>query len=175
MTETMRERQETIDAVIARYSVLPDGADADEFYMRAALELAGVAARYGDVPVGCVIVHDDEIAAADCNGREAFRDASYHAETAAIRAACAKLGGWRLTRCTLYVTLEPCPMCAGAIWCARVPRVVVGAKDAKAGAVGSVLNLNSYPLNHKFEVTFGVLERECRGVLTEFFKMRRKK
>lgn len=174
MTETIRERQAAIDGIIARYAG-DAGENADEFYMRAALELADVAARYGDVPVGCVIVRDGGIVSADCNGREVFRDASYHAETAAIRAACAKLGGWRLTQCTLYVTLEPCPMCAGAIWCARVPRVVVGAKDAKAGAAGSVMNLNSYPLNHKFAVTFGILEKECRDVLAEFFKKKRKK
>ncbi len=165
------KRSEEIAEIVKRYS----GGGGNEFYMRAALELAETAARYGDVPVGCVIVRDGEILAADCNGREVFRDAAYHAETAAISAACRKLGGWRLTRCTLYVTLEPCPMCAGAIWCARVPRVVVGAKDAKAGAAGSVLNLNSYPLNHKFEVQFGVLERECRQVLTKFFCDRRRK
>ena len=149
MTENERlaERVRDIEEITARYAAEPDG-NVDEYYMRAALELAALAARYGDVPVGCVIVRDGKIVAADCNGREAFHDASYHAETAAIRSACRILGGWRLTRCTLYVTLEPCPMCAGAIWCARVPRIVVGAKDAKAGAAGSVLNLNSYPLNH---------------------------
>ncbi len=177
--EQVQERARAIDGIVSRYAGYAGDAgntsEADEYYMRAALELAELAARYGDVPVGCVIVRDGKIVAADCNGREVFRDASYHAETAAVSAACRKLGGWRLTRSTLYVTLEPCPMCAGAIWCARVPRVVVGAKDAKAGAAGSVLNLNAYPLNHKFEVTFGVLEKECRSVLTEFFKMRRKK
>ncbi len=171
----MTTRQTKIDEIIARYAVVPDGSCADEWYMRASLDLAKVAAEDGDVPVGCVIVRDGNIIAADCNGREAFRDATYHAETAAIRAACETLGGWRLTRCTLYVTLEPCPMCAGAIWCARVPRVVIGAKDAKAGATGSVLNLNAYPLNHKFEVKSGVLERECRDVLSEFFAGRRRK
>ena len=172
--EQIGERARAMEEITARYSG-DAGENPDEFYMRAALELAELAARYGDVPVGCVIVRDGAILAADCNGREVFRDAAYHAETAAVSAACRKLGGWRLTRCTLYVTLEPCPMCAGAIWCARVPRVVIGAKDAKAGAAGSVLNLNAYPLNHKFDVTFGVLERECRRVLTEFFRMRRKK
>ncbi len=174
--ERIEERARAIAEIVTRYGNAEDaGEDTDEFYMRAALELAELAARYGDVPVGCVIVRDGKIVAADCNGREVFHDASYHAETAAVSEACRKLGGWRLTRCTLYVTLEPCPMCAGAIWCARVPRVVCGAKDAKAGAAGSVLNLNSYPLNHKFDVTFGILEKECRGVLTEFFKARRKK
>lgn len=174
--EIIEERARAVAEITARYGCGPDaGEDADVYYMRAALELAEVAARYGDVPVGCVIVRDGEIVAADCNGREVFHDALYHAESAAVSAACRKLGGWRLTRSTLYVTLEPCPMCAGAIWCARVPRVVCGAKDAKAGAAGSVLNMNSYPLNHKFDVTFGVLEKECRGVLTEFFRARRKK
>ena len=173
----IEERARAIEDITARYAVCTaePGADTDAFYMRAAVELAELAAGYGDVPVGCVIVRDGEIVAADCNGREVFRDAAYHAETAAVSAACRKLGGWRLTRCTLYVTLEPCPMCAGAVWCARVPRVVVGAKDAKAGAAGSVLNLNAYPLNHKFDVTFGVLEKECRGDLTEFFQARRRK
>ena len=170
--EQLAERTRAIAEITARYAVEPDG-NIDEYYMRAALELAELAARYGDVPVGCVIVRDGKIVAADCNGREVFHDASYHAETAAIRTACQILGGWRLTRCTLYVTLEPCPMCAGAIWCARVPRVVVGAKDAKAGATGSVLNLNAYPLNHKFDVISGVLENECRAVMRDFFEKRR--
>ena len=162
----IEERARAIEDITARYAVCTaeTGADTDAFYMRAAVELAELAAGYGDVPVGCVIVRDGKIIAADCNGREVFRDAAYHAETAAVSAACRKLGGWRLTRCTLYVTLEPCPMCAGAVWCARVPRVVVGAKD-----------LTAYPLNHKFDVTFGVLEKECRGVLTEFFQARRRK
>ena len=172
--EPLAERARAIREITAKYAAEPTE-NVDEYYMHAALELAELAAQYGDVPVGCVIVRDGTIIAADCNGREVFRDASYHAETAAISQACRKLGGWRLTRCTLYVTLEPCPMCAGAIWCARVPRVVAGAKDAKAGATGSVLNLNAYPLNHKFEVTFGILENECRGVLADFFKNRRKK
>ena len=172
----IEERAHRIEEIVRRYGgPVPDnGTDKDEYYMRAALELAETAAEYGDVPVGCVIVRDGEIVAAECNGREVFHDALYHAETAAISAACRKLGGWRLTRCTLYVTLEPCPMCAGAIWCARVPRVVAGAKDAKAGAAGSVINVNAYPLNHKFEMKFGVLEKECRAVLTEFFQKRRK-
>ncbi|MGN1346448.1 MAG: nucleoside deaminase [Eubacteriales bacterium] len=176
MTETdLLRRTRERDEILARYSAPPDpGSDADVYYMRAALELAAMAARCGDVPVGCVIVRDGCVLAGDGNGREAFGDASYHAETAAIREACRRLGGWRLTRCSLYVTLEPCPMCAGAIWCARVPRVIVGAKDPKAGAVGSVLNVNSYPLNHKFSVTFGILEGECRGILSEFFRGRRK-
>ncbi len=145
----------------------------DEYFMSAALSLARLAASEGEVPVGCVITKDGEIISADYNGRETFRDAVYHAETAAISKACEKLGGWRLSGCTLYVTLEPCPMCAGAVWCARIPRVVIGAKDARAGALGSLINLNSYPLNHKPEVTFGVLEDECRMLMREFFLDRR--
>lgn len=170
------ERLRRMEEIVGRRSgTVPDGTDPDEHYMRAALELAALAAEYGDVPVGCVIVRDGAILAAECNGREFFRDALYHAETAAISQACRKLGGWRLPRCTLYVTLEPCPMCAGAIWCARIPRVVAGAKDAKAGSAGSVINLNAYPLNHRFEMKFGVLESECRGILADFFREKRKK
>lgn len=168
--ETQTRREAEISEIIERYSCT-DGTD--EYYMKAAAELAGLAGRNGDVPVGCVIVRDGKIIAGDCNGRELYGDAIYHAETGAISKACEKLGGWRLTRCTMYVTLEPCPMCAGAIWCARIPRVVIGAKDARAGATGSLINLNSYPLNHKFAVTFGVLESESRRLLTEFFKGRR--
>lgn len=146
-----------------------------EYWMTAALRLAEYAAEQGEVPVGCIIVRRNSILTADCNGRETFKNAAYHAETAAISHACGLLHGWRLTECTLYVTLEPCPMCAGAIVNARVPAVVIGAKDAKAGALGSLLNFNSYPLNHKPAVTFGVLENECRAVMQTFFAGRRQK
>lgn len=181
LCETEREnlrlkRESEISEIIRKYSCAGDNdtePHGDEYYMRAALELAHLAARDGEVPVGCVVVRDGEIISADCNGREMFGDALYHAETGAIHRACQKLGGWRLTRCTMYVTLEPCPMCAGAIWCARIPRVVVGAKDARAGATGSLINLNSYPLNHKFSVTFGILESASRELLSEFFKRKR--
>ncbi|MBE6542729.1 MAG: nucleoside deaminase, partial [Ruminococcaceae bacterium] len=146
----------------------------DEYFMRAALSLARAAADDGEVPVGCVIVNSaGEIISGDYNGRETFRDALYHAESSAIAKASKILGGWRLVGCTLYVTLEPCPMCAGACWAARVPRVVIGAKDARAGAMGSLINLNSYPLNHKPEVSFGILEGECRAILQGFFAGRR--
>lgn len=168
MPEAMRD--EKIGRILAGFT---EENASDAYYMSAALRLAEEAAREGEVPVGCVIVRDGKILTGDYNGRETFRDALYHAESAAIRKASAMLGGWRLTRCTLYVTLEPCPMCAGAVWAARVPRVVIGAKDAKAGAMGSLLNLNSYPLNHKPEVTFGVMEAECRAVLRKFFSERR--
>ncbi len=171
----MTDRRRIIQSVVDRYnSTLPEG-NADGFFMKAALELADAAASLGEVPVGCVIVRDGRIIAADFNGREETKNAVYHAECSAISEACRFLGGWRLTGCTLYVTLEPCPMCAGAIWNARVPRVVIGAKDAKAGALGSLINLNAYPLNHKPEVTFGVLEKESTAMLQAFFMSRRRK
>jgi len=145
----------------------------DAFFMDAALTLARAAAEEGEVPVGCVIVRENRIIAGEYNGREGEKNALWHAETAAIDQACRALRGWRLPGCTLYVTLEPCPMCAGAIWNARIPRVVIGAKDARAGAMGSLLNLASYPLNPKPEVTFGVRERECRELLQSFFARKR--
>ena len=167
------ERDEIIKTILAPYET-DSAAASDEHFMRAALALARQAAAEGEVPVGCVIVRDGRILTGDYNGRETYRDALYHAESAAIRRASVILGGWRLTRCTLYVTLEPCPMCAGAVWAARIPRVVIGAKDARAGAMGSLINLNSYPLNHKPSVTFGILENECREVMRDFFEQRRK-
>ena len=169
MTEA--EREYKIKEILSAFATAEKN---DETYMKAALALARQAAEEGEVPVGCVIVRDGEILTGDYNGRETFRDALYHAESAAIHRASKILGGWRLTRCTLYVTLEPCPMCAGAMWASRVPKVVIGAKDARAGAMGSLINLNSYPLNHKPTVIFGVLENECRAVMREFFEMRRK-
>ena len=173
---TAAEREEKIRRALEAWDTMPAGltaAEADEYWMAAALKLAQMAADEGEVPVGCVIVRDGRILTGDYNGREATHDATAHAETAAISAACRKLGGWRLTRCTLYVTLEPCPMCAGAIWNARVPRVVFGAKDAKAGAMGSVLNMASYPLNFKPAVSPAIRERESRELLRQFFEKRR--
>lgn len=146
----------------------------DAYFMGAALALARLAAEEGEVPVGCVIVREGNILSADYNGRETFGAALYHAETAAIGKANEILGGWRLTGCTLYVTLEPCPMCAGAIWAARVPRVVYGAKDARAGAMGSLIHLNSYPFNHKPDCTAGVRGEESRALLQTFFQRKRK-
>lgn len=168
----MTQREETIERILAGF----EGGEGcgDEYYMNAALMLAHRAADEGEVPVGCVIVREGRIITGDYNGRETFRDALYHAECGAMRRASQILGGWRLTGCTLYVTLEPCPMCAGAAWAARVPRVVIGAKDPRAGAMGSLINMNSYPLNHKPAVTFGVLEKECRAVMREFFENRRR-
>ena len=147
----------------------------DEIFMRRALELAAEAAALGEVPVGAVVVMDGEIVSEAYNRRELDKNALAHAELLAIDKACAKLGGWRLHKCELYVTLEPCPMCAGAIVNARIRRVIVGAKDAKAGAMGSLMNVNFYPLNHHPVVEFGVLERECAAILREFFLRLREK
>ena len=139
-------------------------------FMEAALELAREAAADGEVPVGCVIVRRGEIVGRGRNRREGDKSALAHAELEAIADACRKLGGWRLWECTLYVTLEPCPMCAGAIINARIPRVVYGAGDAKCGAVRSVCSMFSMEFNHHPEVEVGVLETECAQLLTEFFK-----
>ena len=147
---------------------------ADEEYMDLALALAAEAASEGEVPVGCVIVRGGEVIGTGRNRRETERHALSHAEIEAIDEACRTLRGWRLTGCTLYVTLEPCPMCAGAILNARIPRVVYGAKDAKAGAMGSVLNVNAYPLNHKTDTKTGVRGEACAEILTAFFRNRRK-
>jgi tRNA(adenine34) deaminase len=143
--------------------------------MKEALAEARLALKTGDVPVGAVVVKDGAIIARAHNRREADRVATAHAELLAIEEACRVTGSWRLSDCTLYVTLEPCPMCAGTAVNARIGRVVYGAKDAKAGAMGSVLSINAYPLNHKAQVTAGVLETECAGILSEFFEKKRKK
>ncbi len=142
----------------------------DLFYMDAALELAREAAREGEVPVGCVIVRDGQIVGRGRNRRETDKTALGHAEIEAISQACQTLGGWRLWECTLYVTLEPCPMCAGAIVNARIPRVVFGATDSKSGACGSVCNLFSMEFNHHPQVEAGVREEECAALLKEFFQ-----
>jgi len=141
-----------------------------EAYMSQALELAREAAAGGDVPVGCVIVRDGEVIGRGRNRREEAGDATAHAEVEAIRDACARLGSWRLHRCVLYVTLEPCPMCAGAIVNARVAEVRYGVKDDKAGCCGSVLNLFEERFNHRPRVYQGPLKRECEAVLQEFFQ-----
>ena len=142
-------------------------------YMKMAISEANMAANEGEVPVGAVIVCDGKIIATAHNNREATKDATGHAELLAIRKACQTLGGWHLERCTLYVTLEPCPMCMGAIINSRMGGVVFGAKDAKAGACGSVLNMTSYPLNHKPKVEGGFLHDECAEQLSKFFKSKR--
>ncbi len=143
-------------------------------YMKIALEQAELASNEGEVPVGAVIVKDGEIISATRNNREATGDATGHAELLAIREACARLGGWHLESCELYVTLEPCPMCMGAIINSRLGKVYFGAKDAKAGACGSVLNMSAYPLNHKPEIYSGFMKDECASVLSEFFTKKRK-
>ena len=145
----------------------------DAFWMAQALEWAKQAAKHGDVPVGAVMVRDGEIIAAAGNQRELEGLATAHAELLCVQQACRKLGRWRLSDCTLYVTLEPCPMCAGALINARIGRVVYGAKDAKAGACGSVINVDAYPLNHRLRATSGVLEQECAALLSVFFKTKR--
>ena len=147
----------------------------DVVYMERAIELARTAAEMGEVPVGAVIVKDGEIIAEAHNLRHTGHMATAHAELLAIEEACRRLGTWRLSGCTLYVTLEPCPMCAGAIINSRIDRVVYGVKDAKAGCVGSVINFNSYPFNHAFEVVDGFCEAECAAVLSEFFSKARSK
>ncbi|MCI9187086.1 MAG: nucleoside deaminase [Oscillospiraceae bacterium] len=139
-------------------------------YMARALELAAQAAQVGDVPVGCVIVRDGEIIGEGRNRREENGDATAHAELEAIRDACQRVGSWRLHGCTLYVTLEPCPMCAGGIINARIEQVRYGAKDEKAGACGSVLNLFEERFNHKPRIYRGPMENECGRILQNFFE-----
>ena len=149
-----------------------------EYYMREALLLAEKAAQLGEVPIGCVVVKDDTIVGRGYNTRETGKTALGHAEIMAIADACKTLGGWRLWQCRLYVTLEPCPMCAGAIINARIPTVIYGAKDQKAGSVDSLQHMFLLPYNHKPEVISGVLEEECGEVLKSFFRdlrQRRKK
>lgn len=141
----------------------------DEDYMRLAMRLAAEAAAEGEVPVGCVITRGETVVGQGRNRRETGKNALYHAELSAIDEACRTLGGWRLWECTLYVTLEPCPMCAGAIVNARIPRVVFGASDPKNGCCGSVVNLFELPLNHRPELTAGVLADECAAQLSDFF------
>jgi tRNA(adenine34) deaminase len=146
----------------------------DELLMTLAIERARKAERHGDVPIGAVIARDGEPLAAAGNERELRADPTAHAEILAIRAAAEALGGWRLPGTTLYVTLEPCAMCAGAIVLARIPAVVYGAADPKAGAAGSVLDVLSEPaLNHRPKVTGGVLEAQCASLLSGFFAARR--
>lgn len=140
-----------------------------EYYMSQALALAREAVEDGDVPVGCVIVRDGEIIGRGRNRREADGDATAHAELEAIRDACERLGSWRLHGCTLYVTLEPCPMCAGGIINARVDEIRYGARDEKAGCCGSVLNLFEERFNHHPRIYQGPLVWECEEILRTFF------
>lgn len=146
----------------------------DEYFMKQAIAKAKIAAKHGEVPIGAVIVKDDEIISTGRNMREAKHNALHHAEIIAIDRACKKLNAWRLIDCTLYVTMEPCPMCAGAIVNSRIKRVVFGCYDQKAGAFGSVFSLKDYPLNHKYEISGGVMEKECASLLSIFFQNLRK-
>jgi tRNA(adenine34) deaminase len=146
----------------------------DEYFMRLALREAERSLGHDDVPIGCVLTHDGEVIAAAANERELRGDPTAHAEVVAIREAAEKLGGWRLHDTVLYVTLEPCAMCAGAIVLARVPRVIYGAPDPKAGAAGSVLDVLGEPrLNHRPEVAGGLLAAESAALLRDFFASRR--
>lgn len=146
----------------------------DEYFMGIALEEAHLAYQKGEVPIGAVIVCDNTIIAQTHNLREISNRAIGHAEILAIDEANKKLNSWRLDSCTLYVTIEPCPMCAGAIIQSRIKKVVYGAKDLKAGVHQSVFNLFEYPFNHKVEVVSGVLETECKAIIQTFFKSLRK-
>lgn len=147
----------------------------DEKFMEEAIRLALLAAERDEVPVGALAVRDGQIIASAFNTREESRCATHHAEILAIEAACRALGGWRLPGVTLYVTMEPCVMCAGAIINSRIERVVYGAKDHRFGAFGSALDVNSVGLNHRPEVVGGVLGDRCAEILSSYFKNKRKK
>lgn len=147
----------------------------DEIFMNEAMELAEQAAEIDEVPVGAVAVRDGKIIARAFNTRESSKCATHHAEILCIEQACRELGGWRLPGVTLYVTMEPCAMCAGAIVNSRIERVVYGAKDHRFGAFGSALDLNAASLNHKPEVIGGVKGEECADILSSYFKNKRKK
>jgi len=149
--------------------------ESDRLFMEAALEQARLAAAEGEVPVGAVCVKDGQIVSVGRNRRETGKNALAHAELEAISEACRVLGGWRLWQCDLYVTLEPCPMCAGAIINSRIKRLVYGAYDPKAGSCSSVIDLFSLPYNHRPQVTAGFMEEECAELLRSFFRELRKK
>lgn len=191
------EREETILSIISRYAEPPTAPPAvqlrgkprmtvdhsnlkteeinrrDSYYMSCALELASAAAERGDVPVGALIVQGSKIVAADFNGRESERQALYHAECAAIYRACRELGGWRLPGCELFVTLEPCVMCAGAIMACRLPRVILAADDPKAGAFGSTMDICKIKTSHHPEIRRGIMADEASDLLRSFFESRR--
>lgn len=142
----------------------------DEFFMKEALKEAYKAYELNEVPIGAVIVRNGEIVGRGYNQKETLKDATLHAEISAIKDACKNLGGWRLPGCTMYVTLEPCAMCAGALINARIERLVIGTADLKTGACGSVLNIVQLDkLNHKIDVQFEVLQEECSNILKTFF------
>jgi len=147
----------------------------DKQLMQAALEEARIASALGEVPVGAVIAKDGQIIARAHNLRETGKNAAYHAELLAIEAACQALGGWRLWQCELFVTLEPCPMCSGAIINSRLRRVVYGARDPKAGCCGSLTDLFALPFNHHPVIEQGLLQEEAQALLQDFFSMLREK
>ena len=147
----------------------------DVKWMKEAIKQAKKAESYDEVPIGCVIVKDDKVIARGYNKRETLQQSIAHAEIMAIQKACKKLNTWRLEDCILYVTLEPCPMCAGAIINARIPKVFYGAKDEKAGSCGSIINLFELPYNHKPELIGGIMEEECSNILKDFFQTLRLK
>lgn len=156
--------------------MIPGNEHDHEKFMRAAMEEAAKAAAIGEVPIGAVVVQNGEIVGRGYNLRETQKDPTLHAEMIAIREASNRLGGWRLIGCTLYVTLEPCPMCAGAIVQSRVEGVVFGARDPKAGCAGTLMNLLEEPrFNHQVPVLEGVLADECAQLLKDFFRGLRKK
>ena len=144
-------------------------------YMKIALSEAMLAASEGEVPVGAVIVKDGEIIATARNNRESTGDATGHAELLAIREVCTKLGGWHLDQCELYVTLEPCPMCMGAIINSRIKKIYVGTLDPKTGSCESVIDIKNYKFNHVVEIETGILKEQCEYILKDFFKMLRAK
>jgi len=147
----------------------------DEIFMMEALKEAKKAYEIKEVPIGAVIVRNGEVVGRGFNQKETLKDATLHAEISAIKDACKNLGGWRLPGCTMYVTLEPCPMCAGALVNARIERLVIGTRDLKTGACGSVINIvQMEKLNHQIDVQYGILEEECSHMLKEFFAELRK-
>lgn len=154
-----------------------EGLELEEKYMKEAIRQAKKAGKLGEVPIGCVIVYQDRIIGRGYNRRIIDKNVLSHAEIIAIKKACKEMGDWRLEECTMYVTLEPCPMCAGAIVQARIPRVVIGCMNPKAGCAGSVLDmLHEDGFNHQAETIIGVREDECSAMLKEFFKeLRRSK
>ncbi len=174
--ETRRRRWEQRNekkrlAALAAEAAAKEARRADEAFMKEAVRQAQKAAAIGDVPIGCVIVKEGRIISRGYNRRNADKTVLSHAEITAIKRACKKEGDWRLEDCTLYVTLEPCPMCAGAIVQARIPRVVIGSMNAKAGCAGSVLNILKEPgFNHQVKVETGILGEECSCLMTDFFR-----
>ena len=162
-----------INDIAKEAEVYPEPTEDDVRFMREAMRLAKMAEEIDEVPVGALVVRNGEIIATAYNTREHSKCATHHAEILAIEAACRALGGWRLPGCTLYVTMEPCAMCAGAIINARIPRVVFGAPDLRFGAFGSLINLADVPLNHKPELLGGVLKDENVDILRSYFKKKR--